>query len=390
MNSEEKAAILLLSLDEEQAAEVMKNLRSVEVRRISKYMSRITSISASDVQEVAREFCDLAKDKGGILSVKEDVAKNIVLKALGPEQAGSILTALEGEKDKFGENPIFEKLRDIDPRLLRDFTKMEHPQTIALILAHLRPEQAAEIMESLGPEMQIEIVRRMASLKSVPTDLIEDVAQTLESELIAGAASEKEIGGVGLMAEILNRMNRTSESAIISSLDGSDPELAAEIRGLMFTFDDILKLDDRSIQELLREVSSEDLAKALKVVVAEGREKVFKNMSKRGADMLKEDIEMMPPIRLSDVEKAQAGHSGCVQATRGGRQDTTVTRGGRCIRLIGSSSPRTSRSSTAPYRKNRVSRRPTSAARIFPGVLPRGAPGSRRSSSSRKRRSRSP
>jgi flagellar motor switch protein FliG len=305
MNSEEKAAILLLSLDEEQAAEVMKNLRSAEVRRISRYMSRITSISASDVQEVAKEFCELAKEKGGILSVKEDVARNIVLKALGAEQAGSILTALDGEKDKFGENPIFEKLRDIDPRLLRDFTKMEHPQTIALIMAHLRPEQAAEIMESLGPEMQIEIVRRMASLKSVPTDLIEDVAQTLESELITGAASEKEIGGVKLMAEILNRMNRTSESAIISSLDGSDPELAAEIRGLMFTFDDILKLDDRSIQELLREVSSEDLAKALKVVAVEGREKVFKNMSKRGADMLKEDIEMMPPIRLSDVEKSQ-------------------------------------------------------------------------------------
>ena len=127
MNSEEKAAILLLSLDEEQAAEVMKNLRAAEVRRISKYMSRITSISASDVQEVAKEFCELAKEKGGILSVKEDVAKNIVLKALGPEQAGSILTALEGEKDKFSENPIFEKLRDIDPRLLKDFTKMIGP-----------------------------------------------------------------------------------------------------------------------------------------------------------------------------------------------------------------------------------------------------------------------
>ncbi len=305
MNNEEKAAILLLSLHEEQAAEVMKNLRSSEVRRISKYMSRITSISSKDVQEVAKEFCDLAKDKGGIHSVKEDVAKNIVMRALGPEQAGSIITALEDEKEKFNENPIFEKLRDIDPKLLTDFTKMEHPQTIALILAHLRPEQAAEIMDSLGPEMQIEIVRRMSSLKSVPMDLIEDVAQTLEDELITGAANEKEMGGVRLMADILNRMNRTTESAIISSLDGSDPELAAEIRGLMFTFDDILKLDDRSMQELLREVSSEDLAKALKVVVAEGREKVFKNMSKRGADMLKEDIEMMPPIRLSDVEKSQ-------------------------------------------------------------------------------------
>jgi flagellar motor switch protein FliG len=305
MNNEEKAAILLLSLNEELAAEVMKNLRASEVRRISKYMSRITSISSKDVQVVAKEFCDLAKDKGGIQSVKEDVAKNIVMKALGPEQAGSIITALNDEKEKFNENPIFEKLRDIDPKLLMDFTKMEHPQTIALILAHLRPEQAAEIMDSLGPEMQIEIVRRMSTLKSVPMELIEDVAQTLEDEIIVGASSDKEVGGVRLMAEILNRMNRTSESAIISSLDGSDPELAAEIRGLMFTFDDILKLDDRSMQELLREVASEDLSKALKVIDAEGREKVFKNMSKRGADMLKEDIDMMPPIRLSDVEKSQ-------------------------------------------------------------------------------------
>ncbi|HTZ38871.1 MAG TPA: flagellar motor switch protein FliG [Syntrophales bacterium] len=305
MNNEEKAAILLLSLNEELAAEVMKNLRASEVRRISMYMSRITSLSSKDVQSVAREFCDLAKEKGGIQSVKEDVAKNIVIKALGAEQAGSIITALNDEKEKFNENPIFEKLRDIDPKLLMDFTKMEHPQTIALILAHLRPEQAAEIMDSLGPEMQIEIVRRMATLKSVPMDLIEDVAQTLEDEIIVGASSEKEVGGVRLMAEILNRMNRTSESAIISSLDGTDPELAAEIRGFMFTFDDILKLDDRSMQELLREVASEDLSKALKVIDAEGREKVFKNMSKRGADMLKEDIDMMPPIRLSDVERSQ-------------------------------------------------------------------------------------
>jgi flagellar motor switch protein FliG len=305
MNNEEKAAILLLSLNEEVAAEVMKNLRASEVRRISMYMSRITSFSSKDAQVVAKEFCDLAKEKGGIQSVKEDVAKNIVMRALGPEQAGSIITALNDEKEKFNENPIFEKLRDIDPKLLMDFTKMEHPQTIALILAHLRPEQAAEIMDSLGPEMQIEIVRRMATLKSVPLELIEDVAQTLEDEIIVGASSDKEVGGVRLMAEILNRMNRTSESAIISSLDGSDPELAAEIRGLMFTFDDILKLDDRSMQELLREVASEDLSKALKVIDAEGREKVFKNMSKRGADMLKEDIDMMPPIRLSDVEKSQ-------------------------------------------------------------------------------------
>ena len=305
MTNEEKAAILLLSLDEDVAAQVMKNLRPPEIRRIGKFMTRISNLSSKDVQGVAKEFCDLVREKGGILSVREEQIKTLVQKALGPEQASNIITAIEASRDKMGDNPVFEKLRDLDARMLIDFTKTEHPQTIALILAHLRPEQAAEVLDNLAPEMQTEIVRRMARLKSVPQDLIEDVVRTLEEQIVVGGTAEKEIGGIRMMAEILNRMNRSSESTIIASLDGTDPDLAAEIRSLMFTFDDVLKLDDRSMQELLREVSSEDLAKALKVVDEEAREKVFKNMSKRGAEMLKEDIQMMPPTRLSEVEKAQ-------------------------------------------------------------------------------------
>jgi flagellar motor switch protein FliG len=305
MTNEEKAAILLLTLEEDQAAQVMKNLNPSEIRRLGKHMSRVSTISSKDAQNVAKEFCDMARDRGGILTVKDEVTKNIVIKALGPEKAGSVVSAIEDEKDKYAVNPVFEKLRDIDPKVLAGFTKLEHPQTIALIMAHLKPEQAAEILEHYSPEMQLEIVRRMSYLKSVPQDVIEDVAKTLETEIIIGVGSDRELGGIRLMAEVLNRMNRTSENNIITALDSADPELASEIRGLMFTFDDVLKLDDKSMQELLREISSEDLARALKVVDEEARQKVFKNMSRRGADMLKEDIEMMPPTRLSDVERSQ-------------------------------------------------------------------------------------
>jgi flagellar motor switch protein FliG len=305
MTNEEKAAILLLLLDEEIASQVMKNLTKAEVRRIGKHMGRITSISTKEAQVVAKEFCDLVKDKGGIFSVGVNQARNIVMKALGPENAGGMLNDMKTEDDPLDEIPAFEKLKDMDPKLLVDFTRTEHPQTVALILAQLRPDRAADVLDHLTPETQLEVVRRMANLKSVPKDVIEDVAKTLETEVMTNSAGQKEIGGVRKMAEILKNMKRDSENNIINAIDGTDPDLAAEIRGMMFTFDDLLQIDDRGMQELLKELSSEDLSRALKVVDEEARGKIYRNMSKRGADMIREEIEMMPPTRLSDVEKSQ-------------------------------------------------------------------------------------
>lgn len=305
MTNEEKAAVLLLALDEDLAAKVMKNLRPAEITRLSRHMSRITNISSEEVNGVAKEFCTLAKQKGGIKSIHDDLTRNIVVKALGEDRAHSILSTIEREGRLSEENPVLEKLRDVDPQILREFTKTEHPQTIALILSHLRPEQAAEVMESLPAEIQGDIARRMATLKSVPREFIEEIANTLEQEITVGGVSDHRLGGASMMAEILNRMNRTSEAAIMNTLDEAVPEVASEIRRQMFTFDDVLKLDNRSMQELLREVTSEDLAKALKIVDEDMRDKVYRNMSKRGAEMLKEDIELMPPTRLSEVEKSQ-------------------------------------------------------------------------------------
>ncbi|HUH66057.1 MAG TPA: flagellar motor switch protein FliG [Syntrophales bacterium] len=305
--NDEKVAILLLSLDEEIAARVMKNFNPAEIERIGKHMSRLDSVSMEEVCNVAREFCILARQRGGVLPVHGDTLRNLIVKAAGADTAHDILVNIErtAPPAESYNNPLMQKLQEVDPQILIDFTKTEHPQTIALILSYMGTDQAANILEGLSPELQSDIVRRMATLKSVPHEFVADIAKTLEKEIIVGGVSNLQAGGVVKVAEIMNKMNRTTENAVMKSLDENVPEIAAEIRKKMFTFEDILKLDDRSIQELLREVSTEDLGRALKIVDEEMRGVVYRNMSKRGAEMLKEDIEMMPPIRLSEIEKSQ-------------------------------------------------------------------------------------
>lgn len=303
MLNEEKAAVLLLSLDEDLAAEVMKNLRPAEIKRLGKQMGRITNVPAETVNSVAKEFCSLAKEQWEGLSVSVETSKKLVMMALGNGQSDEFIKDLSSTTSD--DNPIIDKLRDVDPKILADFTKAEHPQTIALILVHLRPEQAAQMLEYFPAALQCEITKRMATLKGVPHEFIDEVADTLEKEILTSTTTENQLGGARLMGEILNRMTRTSEGTIMAALEESDPELAVSIRNFMFNFDDVLKLEDRSVQELLREVSSEDLARSLKLVEEGLREKIYRNMSKRGGEMLREEIEMMPPIRLSEVEASQ-------------------------------------------------------------------------------------
>ncbi|MEE9911272.1 MAG: flagellar motor switch protein FliG [Deltaproteobacteria bacterium] len=302
MTGEEKAAILLLSLDEDLAANVMKNLRPSEIRRLGKQMSKVSNIPAETVGSVAKEFCTMAKELGGMITVRDGAPKNLMVKALGEKDAETIINQVDSSAF---DNPIIDKLHDIDPKVMAEFTRTEHPQTIALIMVHLKPEKAAQVLEHFSPAIQYEITKRMATLKSVPREFIEEVAKTLEKELISGNSSDLQMGGVQVIADILNRMNRSTENGIMTSLEDSDPELAAQIRNFMFSFDDVLKLDDKSLQELMKDVSAEDLSRALKLVDEGQRDKIFKNMSKRGAEMLKEEISLMPPIRLSEVEASQ-------------------------------------------------------------------------------------
>jgi len=331
LTNEEKAAIILLSLDEARAAEVMKHLRPSEIKRVGRYMSRISTIPIETINAVAKEFVTIAREKGRMMAIQQQTAKNIVARALGDKEAENLLgdTSFRYAID----NPIVDKLRDIDPKVLLEFTKTEHPQTIALILANMKPESAAVVMESMTPAMQVEITKRMATLKTVPYEFIEEVARTLEQELLSGKLEGQQMGGVRSMAEIINRLNPSTESAIMASLEDSDPDLAYQIRSFMFTFEDVLKLDDKSLQEALREVDSGDLAKALKVVDPEQRGKIYRNMSKRGAEMLKEEIDLLPPTRVSEVEKSQRSivdtvkrleAEGRVVLSRGAKEDEFV------------------------------------------------------------------
>lgn len=303
MTNEEKAAVLILALNEETAAEVMKNLHPKEIKRLSKQMSRMSNVNADTINSVAKEFCVMAKEQWEGITVSGDTSRKLVTRALGEAQAEELLSDIAGMRNN--DNPIIDKLRDVDPKILADFTKSEHPQTIALILVHLRPEQAAQMLEHFPAPLQCEITKRMAMLKSVPHEFIEEVAQTLEKEIISSATAEMEMGGARMISEILNRMNRVNENAIMAALEETDPELTAQIRNFMFSFEDVLKLDNKSIQELLREVSSEDMVRAMKLVDESLREKIYRNMSKRGAEMMREELEMMPPIRLSEVEGSQ-------------------------------------------------------------------------------------
>jgi len=305
MTNEEMAAVLLMSLGEDAAAKVIKNFGERELARIGKHMNGLTQISGNDVEAAAREFCMLAKQRGrASISVEEDAFANIMTKALGEERGREILQLSQGEGRKL-ESPVIQKLKDTDVKTLTEATKIEHPQTAALILAHLKPDQAAEIMESFSPEKQEDIAKRIATLGSVPREFMEDLASSLESEVVTEKDSVDPVGGAKVIAEILNRMSQSNEGKILGAFEKEDPELAVEIRAVMFTFEDIAKLDDRSMRTLLSEVNREDLPRAFKVADNELKEKVFNCLSSRGAEMLREDLAEMPPIRLSEVEKSQ-------------------------------------------------------------------------------------
>ena len=309
MTNEEKAATLLLSLGPEAAANVMKNLGPDEIKRVGRCMTGLKGISKADIEKIAGEFCELAQNVGsGITSVKAQLVEDMVVMAMGAEKGKTVIQTIENERIS-SDNSAIKRLRNTAPKILAEATQAEHPQTTALILAHLRPEQAAEILESFSSEKQKDIASRIATMGSVPHNFIEEAARTLES----GFAVEDENninaggggGGVHMMAEILNQMNKAGEEEILEAINQQNPDTATEIKNLMFTFDDIFKIDDKGMQILLESITREELARALKIVDDDMKEKIFKNISKRAGEMLKEDIDNMPPTKLSDVEKSQ-------------------------------------------------------------------------------------
>ena len=259
-------------------------------------------ISAEQKTEVVSEFYQMVMAKDYISTGGLEYAQSVLEKALGSEKAMDIINRLT---TSLQVRP-FDFLRKTDPSQLTNFIQNEHPQTIALIMAYLDPDQAATVLGSLQSEFQADVAKRIAMMDRTSPEVIREVERVLERKLSTLVTNDfTTAGGVKAIVEVLNRVDRTTEKSIIENLEVDNPELAEEIKRLMFVFEDIVQIDDRSLQMVLREVDTKDLSLALKATPKEVADKVYKNMSKRAADMLREEIEFMGPVKIRDVEEAQ-------------------------------------------------------------------------------------
>ena len=302
LTGKQKAAILLISLGPEVSAEIFKHLRDEEIEELTIEIANIRKVSADDKASILSEFHDLLVAKDVISSGGIEYAREVLEKALGNQKALDIIQRLTATL----QVKPFDFVRKTDPAQLLNFIQSEHPQTIALIIAYLAPDQAATILSALPPDRQADVARRIAMMDSTSPDVIRDVERLLERKRSTVVSTDfTSAGGVQSVVDILNRVDRTTEKTIMESMEIQDPEMAEEIKKRMFVFEDIVQLDDRAIQQILRDVDSKDLALALKGSNEEVGAKVQRNMSKRASDMLKEDMEYMGPVRLRDVEDAQ-------------------------------------------------------------------------------------
>lgn len=302
LSGKEKAAILLVSLGPDVSAQVYKHLREEDIEELTLQIASLKKIEPEVRDAVLAEFNEMLTAQEYINQGGIEYAKEILEQALGKEKAEAILNRLTATL----QVRPFDFARKTEPGQLLNFIQHEHPQTIALILAYLQPEQASLILSALPPERQVDVAKRLATLDRTTPEVLEEIETTLEQRLATFVSNDyTHAGGIDAAVDILNSVDRTTEKTIIDALEQEDPVLAEEIRKRMFVFEDIITLDDRSIQLVIREIDSKDLALALKTASGEVSDRIYKNMSKRAADMLKEDIEFMGPVRLRDIEEAQ-------------------------------------------------------------------------------------
>ena len=307
-NSEEKisglqkAAILLISLGPEKSANVFKHLKEEEIEELTLEIANTRSVSPQIKEQIINEFYEVCLAQQYIAEGGIGYAKELLEKALGNDKANDVLNKLTSSI----QVKPFEFVRKTDASQLLSFIQDEHPQTIALILSYLGPTQCSAIISALSPELQADVAKRIATMDRTSPDVIKEVEKILESKLANLVNQDYTIiGGVDHVVEILNNVDRGTEKHIMETLEIEDPELADEIRKKMFVFEDILLLDDRAIQRVLRDVDNNDLSISLKGSNEEVQNAIFNNMSKRLATMIKEDMEFMGPVRMKDVEEAQ-------------------------------------------------------------------------------------
>lgn len=297
----QKAAIVMIALGVDLSAKVLKYLPEEEIEQISQQISMMENIPKEVQAAVIEEFLEMTQAREYLMHGGYKYAREVLEKALGPQKAEEILNKVAVTI----QNIPFSSLRRADARQLLSFIRDEHPQTIALILTYLIPEQAALILSSLPNEKQSDVARRVAVMERISPEVVREVERVLERKLSMVTQQDQAVGGLKTLVNILNRVDRSTEKTILEELEVSDPDLADEIRKQMFVFEDIVKLHDTAIQRVLREVDTKDLARAMRGANEEVNERIYKNMSKRAADMLRDEIQYMGPIRLREVEEAQ-------------------------------------------------------------------------------------
>jgi flagellar motor switch protein FliG len=291
----EKAAAFLSLIGEEAATQIFKHLDPLDLARVIPMMAKV-KIPPELADVVLKDFCE--KTGSVMRGVDEEYIKDVLVKAFGQESAKKLIDKIESGAS------AFDVLRWLDTGAIANMLSREHPQTIAIILAHLEPTQAAEVMSKLPENLKIDVSLRIASLDQISPTILNDLEDVLQSQLQSYTRGKK-IGGIRTVSEILNQMDRASEDLILKNIEEKDQILADEIRKLMFTFDDLIMIEDKGIQMVLKEITTDDLSLALKMAADELKAKIFKNMSQRAVQILKEEIEAKGAVKVSDVEKAQ-------------------------------------------------------------------------------------
>jgi len=330
LKGREKAAVLLVSLGPEVASKVYKNLDESTIEMLTMEIAGLRKIQSSQREEVLREAQELLLAKEYMTQGGVDYAKKLLEASLGPERAQEILRRITASL----QVRPFDFIRQTDPQQILAFVQNEHPQTIALIISYMEPKQAAQVMGGLPPNLQAEVAKRIASMERVTPEVLREVERVLERKVSTVLSQDFTIaGGLDALVAIINNADRATERNIMEKLEEEDPELAEEVKKRLFVFEDILGLDDRSLQRVLRDVDMKDVALALKGASEALREKFFKNLSKRAVEMLKEDMEYMGPVRVRDVEEAQQKivnviraleEAGEIVIARGGEEELIV------------------------------------------------------------------
>lgn len=302
LTGRQKAAILLISLGPDVSAQLYKHLTEEEIEKLTLEISSVQKVETEQKEDILEQFHQIALAQDYIAQGGIGYAKTVLEKAVGSDEAASIISRLTSSL----QVKPFDFARKADPGQILNFIQSEHPQTIALILSYLDKEQAGQILSGLPQEVQADIAKRIAIMDSTSPEIIYEVEQILERKLSATVTQDyTQTGGIPAVVEVLNGVDRSTERTILDALEIQDPELAEEIKKRMFVFEDIVTLDNRAIQRVIREVENDDLRLALKVASDEVQEIVFSNMSSRMAETFKEEMEFMGPVRLRDVEEAQ-------------------------------------------------------------------------------------